>query len=312
MREPVAVINGFYEKYDKKARELLGILPADVLPKKMIFLCGREVPEEEARRLPAKSVQMIVCEVYDPERILPVLEELLQGEQMVIFDSGYAGEELAVRLAARLKGVSAAKVRTVQEKGGKLLFQKYVYSNHMMGTFSVNKYPCCLAAAAGATERENLPEAADAEVKVIRVEGGLPGYAVEKNCEEAGLEDEAFLVAAGRGAGSKENIREMADLAESMGAGLGVSRPVAMSAWAPMDRLIGVSGTLAKPKICIAAGASGAPAFYAGIEKSGFLVAINTDEKAELLKKADVSIQGDCMEILRELSQVIHEGKKEN
>lgn len=34
-------------------------------------------------------------------------------------------------------------------------------------------------------------------------------------------------------------------------------------------------------------------------------MAVNTDEKAELLKKADVSIQGDCMEVMRELERMM-------
>ena len=97
----------------------------------------------------------------------------------------------------------------------------------------------------------------------------------------------------------------MEKIAKKIGADFGVSRPVAMSAWAPMDRLVGVSGALTKPKICIAVGSSGAPAFYTGIEKSDFIVAVNTDEKAELLKKADVSIQGDCMEVMRELERMM-------
>ena len=32
---------------------------------------------------------------------------------------------------------------------------------------------------------------------------------------------------------------------------------------------------------------------------------MNTDEKAELLKKADVSMQGDCVEVMRELERVM-------
>ena len=38
---------------------------------------------------------------------------------------------------------------------------------------------------------------------------------------------------------------------------------------------------------------------------------INTDASAELVKKSDVSVVGDCMEVLRELEQVMEEDRKE-
>ena len=44
-----------------------------------------------------------------------------------------------------------------------------------------------------------------------------------------------------------------------------------MNALLPMDRLIGVSGNIIQPEICIVLGASGAPAFYSGIEKANIL-----------------------------------------
>ena len=83
-----------------------------------------------------------------------------------------------------------------------------------------------------------------------------------------------------------------------------VSRPAAMNAWKPMNRLIGVSGAMVGPEVCITAGVSGAAAFYAGIEKSKFIVAINTDEKAPIMKMADVAIVDDFLPIMEELNNI--------
>ena len=63
-----------------------------------------------------------------------------------------------------------------------------------------------------------------------------------------------------------------------MGAAFGVSRPVVMNAWAPADRLVGVSGARTAPAVCIVVGASGAPALHWGIERAGFIVAVNSDD----------------------------------
>ena len=86
-----------------------------------------------------------------------------------------------------------------------------------------------------------------------------------------------------------------------MGAAFGITRPVAMNAWEEMRRLIGVSGTLARPEVCIAAGVSGAAAFYTGIEKSRFIIAINTDAQARIVKAADVAVIDDYKAVMNEL-----------
>ena len=90
-----------------------------------------------------------------------------------------------------------------------------------------------------------------------------------------------------------------------MGADFGVSRPVAMNAWAPMDRLMGVSGTRAAPALCIVAGASGAPALYWGIEKAGLIVAVNPDERAPIVANSDAALLDDAVAVLEELAEIV-------
>ena len=71
--------------------------------------------------------------------------------------------------------------------------------------------------------------------------------------------------------------------------------------WGGMHRLIGVSGTIARPEVCIAAGVSGAGAFYAGIEKSKFIIAINNDPQPRIVKAADVAVIDDYKAVMEEL-----------
>lgn len=124
-----------------------------------------------------------------------------------------------------------------------------------------------------------------------------------------GLSDAKIVVAAGRGIRNKENASFLEETAKALGGELGASRPVAMNAWTPMSRLIGVSGEMIAPEVCITAGVSGAAAFYAGIEKSKFIVAINTDEQAPIMKKADVAIVDDFMPVIQSLREIVKEQK---
>ena len=100
-------------------------------------------------------------------------------------------------------------------------------------------------------------------------------------------------------------LERIAAAARRMGAALGVTRPVAINAWAPMDRLIGLSGTRTAPALCIVVGASGAPAFHWGIEKAELIVALNPDEHAPIVGHADAAVLDDGVAVIEELSQII-------
>jgi electron transfer flavoprotein alpha subunit len=65
---------------------------------------------------------------------------------------------------------------------------------------------------------------------------------------------------------------------------------------------------MAKPDLCMALAVSGSAAFYAGIERSGFIVAVNTDEDAAIMKMADVAVLGDYRTILEALLH-LHKGE---
>jgi electron transfer flavoprotein alpha subunit len=124
----------------------------------------------------------------------------------------------------------------------------------------------------------------------------------------AGLEQAKFILAVGMGAGTKEKAAGLAGLAGAMGAELAVSRPVAMNAWASMDRLVGVSGAVTRAGVCIVAGASGSAAFMAGIEHGGFIVALNSDPAAPIFRCADLGAVGDCVAIVAELARLVRAG----
>ena len=82
-----------------------------------------------------------------------------------------------------------------------------------------------------------------------------------------------------------------------------------MSAWAPMHRLVGVSGAITKPDVCIAAAVSGAAALYAGIAHSKKIIAINKDNQAPIVKAADVVIIDDYKAIMNALVGIVLEAK---
>lgn len=309
------VLNGYLQNCQKLMQEMAAF--------KETYLSGADEGvtylycrgEEAVQKLNGQlteNVSVLAAEEYVPEVILKVLEELANPEDLYIFGSDYAGEELAVRLGARLGGSSLTAVSSIQTENGTadgIKAGKMVYSNHMEAVFRMKKGPYCISLAKGLAKTEPHP----GQMLITEVhkcdKGDAASYIIERSFEpedqEEGLEEAKVLIAAGRGIGKKEHIALLQELAERTGGQVGVSRPAAMNAWLPMNHLIGVSGAMTSPDVCITAGVSGAAAFYAGIEKSKFIAAVNTDEHAPIMKNADVVIVEDFKPFIEALNKIL-------
>ena len=119
------------------------------------------------------------------------------------------------------------------------------------------------------------------------------------------------VVSAGRGIGSKENMKLIYDLAKAAGAAVGSSRPVAEQLqYVPMDRYVGMSGQKFKGNLYIACGISGAIQHLKGIIDAGTIVAINKNANAPIFRNCDYGVVGDVNEILPLLAKALDTGEK--
>ncbi|HWR45870.1 electron transfer flavoprotein subunit alpha/FixB family protein [Sporomusa sp.] len=241
------------------------------------------------------------------EEYLEAITKMYEGTkpQILVFGSDWFATGLAVRTAYRLKGTSCTGVKSSQYDDGRFLVEKAVYSNHLTAKFRMKTRPFCLSIAKGFKEKTEFAAKPPAVERLAFASSlstaWLQGYRCEQMKTPAGLSAAKIVVAVGKGIGSKEKIPLLAELTERLGGELGASRPVVMNAWLGMDRLIGASGSILSPEVCIVIGASGAAAFAVGIEKSKLIIAVNRDEKAPILKIADVAICSDYQEFVDEL-----------
>jgi electron transfer flavoprotein alpha subunit len=296
-----------------KARELNGFLHGPGFPAgngtTVLFHDGVLSRPELLALAPTPAAILVQVTRHQPEQVLGLLEELAPrlDAELYLFPDDLAGRELAVRLACRLRGTSLAGVRSLRVDPDGFRCTRTAYSGQVEAAWRLKRRPCCLVVAKGGVEPLDLSPGARLELELDRRE--RPGAWIEALAATpapppAGLEQAGFLLAAGRGAGSRDRTARLAAIALELGADFGVSRPVAMNAWASMDRLVGVSGAMTRPALAIVAGASGSAAFLAGVERSRFLVAINTDHRAPMLRCADVGVVGDGLAILEELARL--------
>lgn len=111
-----------------------------------------------------------------------------------------------------------------------------------------------------------------------------------------------FILSVGRGIGEEANVGQFKELADTIGATLCCSRPIADSGWLPKTRQVGQSGKIASScKLYVAMGISGAIQHLAGMKHVNTIVAVNTDPEASIFSVAKYGIVGDIFEIGEEL-----------
>lgn len=275
-----------------------------------LWLFSRETPQS-LPRLEGKLGQIRwVAAPRLAEARLAVLEQMQQAfaPQLLLF-SGDEGGELATRLACRSAGAACCAVEKAQISTDECRVTKAAYSNHLSAELTMVREPWCLGVArSGAASAEILPG-------LIHVEHFEPAESPEAQWvlastsspapQVSALNQARYVLAIGEGAGNAQNVAHLQQLAKQLGAELAASRPVVMNAWCEMDLLLGMSGAIIAPEVCIAAGVSGAPAFAIGIRHSKLIVAVNQDPQAAIFAQADVGIVGDMHEVLEALANAL-------
>lgn len=148
------------------------------------------------------------------------------------------------------------------------------------------------------------------EPRVERVELDLAGRARTEHLElrdppagDVDITKADFLLSIGRGVEDEEQIAEMEQLAERMGATLSASRPLVDAGWVEPARQVGQSGKTVTPKVYLALGISGAVQHLAGMAKAQTIIAVNSDHEAPIFGVAQYGAVADMFEVAAELER---------
>ena len=313
-----AVIDGTLDSAARQASCLgaflhEGLSDAAAIGETVVFYHEERDRERLVDLAPTRDVRLVRVPERRPDVVIRNLATVARrGEcHLFLFPAGHMGTELAARLAFRAGGTALTDVLGVEAAKNRLVGRKSIYSGHVVGRFELSTPPWCVSVDARWND-ETSPAAADHRIVVSDVDEtsrahghALRGHRACGRPSVGDLADCRLLVVAGKGAGSRRGVERIAEAARRMGAAFGVTRPVAMSGWAPLDRIVGVSGARTAPAVCIVAGASGAPAFLWGIENAVFIAAIDLDEQAPIVAAADATIIADCVAVVEELAKLV-------
>lgn len=226
------------------------------------------------------------------------------------------GREFAPRVAKRLHtGLSSDCVGLeIDEKSGLMVQTTPAFGGRLVARIiTPERRPQMATVRPGVFKERPHDENATAEVIYVETVGFCQQEDVELLYEETiqgegtRLEDAPVVVSAGLGAGTPERFKLVSQLARLLGGQVGGTRPLVNKGLLPEDRMIGQTGHTVCPKLLISIGTSGALQYTAGIQNSKFIIALDRNPDAPILRQADLGIVGSLEDILPKLVRALEE-----
>jgi electron transfer flavoprotein alpha subunit len=240
---------------------------------------------------------------YNPDGHKQLILDVVAKEQpeMVVFSHSSYGWDLAPRIAFALQAAQISEVVDVVD--GTMVVP--VCNAKLRRDVTVKTKKTVVTLQAGAFGLAELPDATPTVEKVTAGNGGKVQFAGYEQAEMGGVDlgKAKIIVSAGRGIGKPENVAMIAALAKALGGEYGASRPVVDSEWVEHNRQVGTTGQTVAPKLYVACGISGAIQHLAGMKKSEFIVAVNTDKDAPIGDVADVLVVADLKQFVPALTE---------
>ncbi|ADW16914.1 Electron transfer flavoprotein alpha subunit [Desulfobulbus propionicus DSM 2032] len=243
---------------------------------------------------------------YNPAVHKQLLLDVIAKEQpdQIVFHHSSYGWDLAPRIAVALKAAQISEVIAVEDG----LPVVPVCNAKLRRKIKATSAKSVLTLQAGAFGLEEDPVGTPTVVAIDTVAGGTvqcTGYEAAK-IEGVDLTKAEIIVSAGRGVGKPENVAMVQALAKALGGEYGASRPVVDAGWVEHNRQVGTTGSTVTPKLYVACGISGAIQHLAGMKKSEFIVAINTDKDAPIGEVANVLVVADLKQFIPVLTEKLN------
>jgi electron transfer flavoprotein alpha subunit len=238
---------------------------------------------------------------YQPEIYTKIIVSLAEEKkpEIVLIGSTYTGRELAPMVAARLKTGLTAHCIDLAITENRILEQWIPAYGGLISIICPKNRPQMATVARGVFPRPPLDESRQGEVVLLDVPAEFEGriqtlQVVRRKPETVPLESAAIVVAGGVGAGSEEGWQQIADLAQTLRAALGCTRPVVDEGWAGHETMIGQSGKMVCPELYIGIGLSGELQHLIGVVNAKVMVAVNKDARSPIFEQVDYGVVEDC------------------
>ena len=281
-----------------------------------------EEPEDQIREIFHYGADRVIriknsdIKEYDPVLYTELLRQLIEKKQpdVFLFPATVMGRDLAPRIASVMStGLTADATRldfTEDLDSSLLMVTRPAFGGNLFATIVCERTkPQMATVRPGVMVLNERKLEIDPKVEELTLD--VEGYcartrileSIHKELKHADITKAPILISGGRGIG--DNFHVLREAAEKIGAEVSGSRSAVDAGFIDKELQVGQTGKSVKPKIYIACGISGAVQHLAGMEKSDFIIAINSDEAAPIFQVANLGIVGDALEILPMVTEEI-------
>jgi len=297
-----------------KAAELASVLKEKVYA----MLLGHNIATK-SQDLIAYGADNVLCvdapelEEYSTEPYAQAVAQIINERHpsIVLIGATTIGRDLGPRLSARIgTGLTADCTGLDISEDGNLLMTRPAFGGNLMATILCKDHrpqmstvrPGVMLKGARDDNRKGIEERININfdkskfrVRIIET--------VKEEKNRIDITEAKVLVSGGRGVGDAEGFERLAKLAEVIGAEVSSSRAMVDAGIIPHERQVGQTGKTVRPDLYFAIGISGAIQHLAGMEESGYIIAINKDKNAPIFQTADLGIVGDESKIIPLLTE---------
>ncbi|MDZ4715665.1 MAG: electron transfer flavoprotein subunit alpha/FixB family protein [Cytophagales bacterium] len=235
-----------------------------------------------------------------------------EGCDNLVLANSSLGTPVAAKVAVRLSASFASNVVELPDTSSGFVVKRSIYTGKAFATvgMTATKKVITIKKNAAALKESGSPVSVTAFApKLDDKDFNTKIVSTEKASTAISLPEADIVVSGGRGMKGPEHWAILEELAATLGAATGCSKPVSDMGWRPHHEHVGQTGVKVAPQLYIAVGISGAIQHLAGVNASKCIVVINKDADAPFFKAADYGIVGDAFEVVPKLTSALKAAK---
>jgi len=248
---------------------------------------------------------------YSMETYSFLMERLARREkpEIILIGATSFGREFAPHVAKRLgTGLTADCIGLDIDEAGLLVQRAPSFGGKLMAEVIIpERRPQMATVHPGIFQELPHDAARRAEIVNVPMPDNMPSDRIRiigaERCpvKKDNLEYAKIVVCGGRGMDNKKKFAKLYELAELLGGEVGATRPAVYLNWVGREAMVGQAGKQIRPNILFSFGISGAMQFTASISNAKFIIAVNKNPTAPIMRMADVAIVADASQICNSL-----------